>query len=81
MDFLQSGGFMVSQNVKKVKQRTLQIWGRYDEILSSKVYPARFAAELPNLDSTYWVEDCGHVPHLEKPEETAAAIVQFVNKK
>jgi hypothetical protein len=25
-----------------------------------------------------WIEECGHVPHLEKPEETASAIASFV---
>jgi len=26
-----------------------------------------------------WIEDCGHVPHLEKPQETAQAIRSFLN--
>ena len=25
-----------------------------------------------------WIEECGHVPHLEKPAETADAILNFV---
>jgi len=25
-----------------------------------------------------WIEECGHVPHLEQPEETADAIANFV---
>jgi pimeloyl-ACP methyl ester carboxylesterase len=32
------------------------------------------------LKSTPWVEECGHVPHLEKPEETAGLIVEFLEK-
>lgn len=33
--------------------------------------------ELPNA-RLQWIEECGHVPHLEKPEETADAISSFV---
>lgn len=33
--------------------------------------------ELPNAQ-LQWIEECGHVPHLEKPEETADAIVSFL---
>lgn len=25
-----------------------------------------------------WVEECGHVPHLEQPEQTTASISEFV---
>ena len=25
-----------------------------------------------------WIEECGHVPHLEQPKETAAAISNFL---
>lgn len=32
---------------------------------------------MPNAQLV-WVEECGHVPHLEQPDETARAIVDFV---
>ena len=25
-----------------------------------------------------WIEECGHVPHLEQPDTTATAIAEFV---
>jgi hypothetical protein len=28
-----------------------------------------------------WIEECGHVPHLEKPEETAEAIFAFLSSE
>lgn len=37
----------------------------------------RYVEEMPNA-RLVWVEECGHVPHLEQPDETAAAIVDFV---
>lgn len=32
---------------------------------------------MPNA-SLIWIEECGHVPHLEQPEKTAEAIVSFL---
>ncbi|CAM9515071.1 unnamed protein product, partial [Choristocarpus tenellus] len=32
---------------------------------------------MPNA-RLVWVDECGHVPHLEQPEETARAIFNFV---
>lgn len=37
----------------------------------------QFVEELPNAQ-LQWIEECGHVPHLEKPEETADAIALFL---
>ena len=28
-----------------------------------------------------WVEECGHVPHLEQPEETASTILNFLTSQ
>lgn len=32
---------------------------------------------MPNA-KLQWIEECGHVPHLEQPEKTADAIVSFL---
>lgn len=32
---------------------------------------------MPNA-RLVWVEECGHVPHLEQPTKTAAEIVDFI---
>lgn len=37
----------------------------------------RFVEEMPNA-RLVWVEECGHVPHLEQPDKTANSIVDFV---
>lgn len=37
----------------------------------------RFVDEMPNA-RLQWVEECGHVPHLEQSSETAEAIMNFV---
>lgn len=79
VDFLRSGGFIVSSNVAKVAQPTLVVFGANDDILD-KSFPLRFQQELPS-NELFIVEECGHVPHLEKPAESAAAILRFLEQK
>ena len=38
----------------------------------------QFIETLPN-GRLQWIEECGHVPHLEKPEETADAIAEYLS--
>ena len=62
-----------------MKQPTLVIWGRNDEILEVS-YADRFQREIAQC-KVQIVENCGHVPHLEKPAETVAAIQSFLNNE
>lgn len=48
---------------------------RYVSSGASMTY--RFVDEMPNA-RLKWVEECGHVPHLEQPSETAQTIMDFV---
>ena len=40
----------------------------------------QFVETLPNAQLR-WIEECGHVPHLEKPDETADAIAEFLQSE
>ena len=71
--FTKSGGYnFLADKVAHITQPTLVIWGRQDKILGVKD-ATRFEATLPNATLT-WIEDCGHVPHLEKAQDTADII-------
>ena len=37
----------------------------------------KFVDTMPSAELK-WIEECGHVPHLEQPEETAKAIDSFL---
>jgi pimeloyl-ACP methyl ester carboxylesterase len=54
---------------------SLFIWGRHDGLV-----PIAFAAHVKSvLPSAHHVElDCGHVPQIERPAETHAAIADFL---
>jgi pimeloyl-ACP methyl ester carboxylesterase len=58
-----------------MKPRCLFVWGRHDTLV-----PIAFAAHVRNvLPAAAQLElDCGHVPQLERPAETHAAIAEFL---
>ena len=76
--FTKNGGYGSFTNlISEIKQQTLIIWGRQDNILGTKD-ASKFAKAIPN-SKLVWIDDCGHVPHLEKPEVTARAILDFIS--
>jgi pimeloyl-ACP methyl ester carboxylesterase len=77
--FTRSGGYYVGDRVGQVTAATLVLWGRQDRILGTKD-AARFEGAIAG-SRLQWIEDCGHVPHLEKPQETAAAIAAFLGEE
>jgi len=74
--FTKSGGYASFQDkLAKIQQPTLILWGDNDKILGT-ADAVKFQAAIPN-SKLIWVKDCGHVPHLEQPENTALAILEF----
>jgi pimeloyl-ACP methyl ester carboxylesterase len=56
---------------------TLIIWGRQDRIIPAE-NGARLHRDLKNSRLAI-IEDCGHNPHEEKPEEVIAAVNNFLD--
>jgi pimeloyl-ACP methyl ester carboxylesterase len=74
--FTKSGGYgSFASKVQNITQQTLIIWGRQDKILGTK--DAGIFAKLIPHNKLVWIENCGHVPHLEKPQLTAQEILAF----
>lgn len=76
VDFLKSGGFVVSDLVSQVSTPSLVIWGEDDAILSPAT-AEQFREAIPTADIRY-IPSCGHVPHLEQPNAAARAIIEFL---
>lgn len=75
--FTKSGGYnFLTAKIAQIACPTLVIWGEQDKILGTKD-ARRFEAAIADC-KLVWVPRCGHVPHLEKPQATAAAIAPFV---
>lgn len=71
-----SGGYgSYGNQLEQIKQPTLIIWGENDKILGTKFAP-QFAEAIFH-SKLVWIKECGHVPHLEKPEITANHILEF----
>jgi pimeloyl-ACP methyl ester carboxylesterase len=78
--FTKSGGYgNFSDVLTQIQQLTLILWGEQDQILGTKD-AAKFQQLLPN-SQLQWISDCGHVPHLEKPQTTAQMILSYLELK
>ncbi|MGE5242627.1 MAG: alpha/beta fold hydrolase [Betaproteobacteria bacterium] len=59
-------GSLTEAEVRGVKAPTLIVWGRYDE-LANPAGADRLERAIPGAKKVM-VDDCGHMPQLEKPE-------------
>ncbi len=71
-------GYAVSRLIPQLKMKTLVLWGARDEILDPKE-AERFEKEIPNV-KVKMIADCGHVPHLERPEEMAKLMREWLDE-
>jgi pimeloyl-ACP methyl ester carboxylesterase len=74
--FTKSGGYSsFGEKLSEIKQPTLILWGESDQILGiSDAYKFNEAIAHSQL---IWIQNCGHVPHLEQPQITAKHILEF----
>jgi pimeloyl-ACP methyl ester carboxylesterase len=74
ISFTKSGGYgNYADQFDHLPQPTTILWGRHDRILGTK--DAQQFNNLIPQSQLIWLERCGHVPHLEQPQATAAAIL------
>lgn len=74
--WMRGGGYSLSERLGGVSRPSLVLWGRDDKILDP-AYAQRFIDTLPDA-RLQWLESCGHCGHLERPRETAEAILRFL---
>ena len=74
--FTKSGGYAAfGEKLSAINQPTLILWGESDQILGTgDAY--KFKEAIAHSQLT-WIQDCGHVPHLEQPQVTAKHILDF----
>jgi pimeloyl-ACP methyl ester carboxylesterase len=77
--FTRSGGYgYLLDRLPKIQQETLILWGKQDRILGSAAAQL-FEQKLPN-SQLQWIDNCGHVPHLEQAQISAELILDFAGK-
>jgi abhydrolase domain-containing protein 6 len=68
----------VDEVLPHIAHETLIIWGERDRLLSPRWAP-RYIELLPQAELRI-VPECGHAPMLEKPEQTARLIAEFLGR-
>ncbi|PZO42427.1 MAG: 2-hydroxy-6-oxohepta-2,4-dienoate hydrolase [Pseudanabaena frigida] len=77
ISFTKSGGYgSFAKQLQHLQQETLILWGDRDRILGTKD-AVKFQSAIPN-NKLIWIEQSGHVPHLERPTITAREILKFI---
>jgi len=77
ISFAKSGGYQAfrPEQLSQITQPTLILWGDTDRILGTQD-AERFTQLIPQ-SKLIWIQDCGHIPHLEQPEIVAQHILDF----
>jgi len=68
--------YSLEKDLPKIKAQTLILWGKLDKIIDVSSVPV-FEKGLKN-SKTVIIQDCGHVPMIEKPQETATHYIDFL---
>jgi pimeloyl-ACP methyl ester carboxylesterase len=72
------GEDFLDDTVKTIKRPTLIVWGRQDG-LTPLADGERFKKDIAGSKFVV-IEECGHVPNLEKPGEFNAAVIKFLGE-
>jgi len=81
VDYMLSGGIAVSERIQELSVPVLGIFGRQDGIVEPAPVADRLMRDLSSGNTPVdvrWVEDCGHVPHLEQPAATAGLLTEWL---
>lgn len=68
----------LGDRIPEIRTPTLLIWGRQD-IVTPPEAADQFMDLLPDA-RIVWLDECGHAPMIEKPEEFAASMVSFADE-
>jgi pimeloyl-ACP methyl ester carboxylesterase len=64
------------RRLQRATAPTLVVWGQQDR-LSPPVYAEEYKRLLPSAEVVY-IDQCGHDPTIEQPEEFARVAVEFL---
>jgi pimeloyl-ACP methyl ester carboxylesterase len=71
--------FILESKLEKITAPTLIVWGDSDKMIDISCVPI-FEKNIKNSKSVI-IKECGHVPMMEKPEETATIYQDFLKEK
>ena len=68
----------LSKRIHRITSPTLMVWGDSDGIVPP-AYAGEFQRLIPRSESVV-LEECGHIPHVERPQEYFEAVFGFLSK-
>jgi pimeloyl-ACP methyl ester carboxylesterase len=68
----------LGEELNQIKQPTLLIWG-YNDIITPPFVAREFQKLIPNSE-LHLIDECGHAPMMEKPEEFNIVLDKFLKK-
>ncbi|MGV8880236.1 MAG: alpha/beta fold hydrolase [Sphingobacteriaceae bacterium] len=68
----------MSKDLHKIKIPVALIWGKNDRVTPPEV-AIEFNQLLPRSE-LYWIDQCGHAPMMEQPEEFNSILQEFLEK-
>jgi len=68
----------IYRQVGSLHKSVLLLWGRHDHTVPLR-HSNVLRAAIPNLEF-HIIEDCSHIPHYEKPDETNAILLEFLRQ-
>jgi 2-hydroxy-6-oxonona-2,4-dienedioate hydrolase len=68
----------VTNDMGRIKAPTLVVWGRNDVVTPPEA-GTEFAAKIPDA-RIVWFDECGHVPMVERPDDFAGAMREFLEE-
>jgi pimeloyl-ACP methyl ester carboxylesterase len=69
----------IYEHVGKLQKPTLMFWGRNDTTVPFR-HSALLLKALPHAEF-HAIEDCGHIPHFERPEKVNPILLEFLQKE
>jgi pimeloyl-ACP methyl ester carboxylesterase len=66
----------LKKHIHRLDMPTLIVWGQADGIIAP-AYAEEFARRIPN-SRVVRIDGAGHLPHLEQPQQVAAAVQEFL---
>jgi 2-hydroxy-6-oxonona-2,4-dienedioate hydrolase len=69
----------MAEDLAEMKQPTCLIWGRNDTITPPEV-AEEFERLLPDAD-LFWIDECGHAPMMERPEQFNPILSDWYEKR
>jgi pimeloyl-ACP methyl ester carboxylesterase len=66
----------LGDSMRRIKSPTLLIWGRQDIVTPPEAADG-FKSAIPHAEMV-WLDNCGHAPMIERPDEFASAVKTFI---